>query len=814
MTFMHTIFQDVGYAARLLRKSPGFTAIATITIALGIGATSTIFSIANSLLLSTPPGVRNSDGLVSIAAAEENRRFLSTISFPTFEDYRDAENGLSDVAGLAYFPASLSTGPTDEPENVAGLMASASYFSLLGTRPSLGRFFLPEEDVIADPRAVVVLSHKLWTRRFGADPSIVGQTVNLNRTSFTVIGVAEEGFQGQYWVYDIGLWVPLAMASAVSEWDPSQRGSTNLVLLGRLAPGSSIAQVRESMGVTTERLRREYPEFYENEYMEVLRYSGMMEEARGPVSVFMGLLFVVAGIVLLIASANVAGMLLSRAIGRSREMAVRLAVGAGRSRLVQMLLTESLLLFLIGGGIGVLLTLWTTQALEAFQPPLPVPMAFDLAPDMRVLTFTLVLALATGIVSGLAPALQVTKADLASTLKDERARGGSKRRNLRNAFVVAQVAGSVVLLIGAGLFVRALARADAVDLGFDPHDVHALSIDLSLHQYSYEESRAFFQALEDRAATLSGVESAALSTIPPLGFASARALFQIPGRESDPGGGYYSAAINTVSPHYFETMHIRVRAGRVFSTSDNEAGPPVVVINETAANTLWPDETALGKRIKFGETEFSVVGVVGDGKYASLTDRNVAAVYRAFPQRLSLTNTLLVRVAPGRRAIGRDLREIARSMDPDLPMQGNAPYTQMIGISLLPNKVAASVAGGFGVVGIVLAAVGLFGVLSYAVSQRTREIGIRIALGADLSDVRKMVIGGGLKLTGVGLMIGFPIALGAVSLIRSMLFGVSPADPITFGSIASMMLIVSLAASYVPVRRATRTNPVEALRAE
>jgi predicted permease len=809
-----TIIQDVRYSARLLKRSPGFTVVAALTIAIGIGATSTVFTVVNSLLLRIPPGVRDPGGLVSIAAVKENRSFLSTVSYPTFEDYRDAENGLRAMVAVAPFPASLSNSEPAEPENVAGLMVSANYFSVLGTRPALGRFFLPEEDAIGDPRPVVVLSHKLWTRRFGADPAILGQTISLNRTSFTVIGVAEEGFQGHYWVYDFGLWVPVAMASAVSEWDTSQRGSTNLVLLGRLAPGSSIAQVSRSLAVTTDRLRREYAEYYDNQYMAVYQYSGMLEEARGPVSAFMGLLSVVAGIVLLIASSNVAGMLLSRATGRAREIAVRLSVGAGRTRLVRMLVTESVMLFLIGGTLGVFFTLWSTDALESFRLPIPIPMTFDLALDVRVLGFTLALALITGTLFGLAPALQVTKADLATSLKDERAGPGTARRKLRNAFVVAQVAGSVVLLIAAGLFIRALARAQGVDLGFEPQNVHALTVDLSIHQYSDDEVKAFLKELRQRSASLPGIESAALSSMPPLGFTSGRTQFQVPGRESQPDGGYHVAAINTVSPDYFMTMHIPILAGRPFTDSDSEAAPRVVVINRTAANRVWPGESALGKRIMLGDVEYRVIGVAGDGKYASLTEHNVPAVYQAFPQRVSSANTLLVRTVPRRQAIGRDVRAIARAMDPDLPMQGNAPYTQMIGVSLLPNKVAASVAGAFGVVGVVLAAVGLFAVLSSMVSYRTREIGIRIALGADVSDVRRMVITGGLKLTALGLAVGLPAALVAVLLIQSMLFGVSPADPVTFGGISGLLLLVSLLASYVPVRRATQTDPVKALRAQ
>jgi predicted permease len=805
---MDTLSQDLSYAVRLLRRSPGFTAVAALTIALGIGPTTTIFSIANSLLVRTPPGVRESASLVSVYLSYEGDSQYGTFSYPAFEALRDGPSGLSDICAFDVFSASLSARSAGEPEMVGGMMVSAGYFNILGTRPALGRFFLPEEDDVPDAEPVVVLSHRLWTRRFAADSSIVGSTVTVNRHTFTVIGVAEEGFQGHATTFDFGLWVPITMRGTVSGLDLSGN-ATGLTAVGRLAPAWSVAQANDAMSVTLQELQRQDPELYEKAEIVVAPYSAMMDEARGPVTLFMALLLVVSGIVLLIASVNVAGIFLARATARSREIAVRLAVGAGRARIVRQLVAESVLLFLLGGTAGTAFAFWATDALAAVRLPLPFPMIFDFTPDLRVLGFALAVALGTGVLFGLAPALQARRQDLATSLKGERGGTPTRATRMRNAFVVAQVAGSVVLLIAAGMFLRALARADSVDLGFDPRNVHVLTADLSLHRYSDEEETAFFQELEQRAAALPGVSSAGLTTVLPLGFLRIYQRFQLPGEDR-----LRVADVNTVSPGYFETMRIAIVAGRAFDTGDREGAPPVVVINQTAARQFWPGASALGQQISDGGRTYTVVGIARDGKYGSLGEERRAMIYRAFAQAPSGLASLVVRTQPGAPRIDRPLREIALALDPDLPLQTNAPYEQVIGVSLLPNRAAAGTTAALGVVGLLLAAVGLFGVLSYAVSQRTREIGIRIALGADTLDVHKLVLRQGVRLTVFGLAIGAPLAFAATQLIRGMLYGLNPADPLTFGGVAVLLVIVGLLASYVPARRATATDPINVLRSE
>jgi predicted permease len=810
---MATLTQDVRYAARLLRRSPGFTAMAALTIALGIGPTTTIFSVANSLLIRTPPGVRDPGTLVSVYVSHAEGSRFGTFSFNTFEALRDGPNGLDDIAALDVFSGSLSTGGDSEPEMIGGLMVSAEYFSILGTRPALGRFFLAEEDDVPNAGAVVVLSHRLWSRRFAADSALIGKTVVLNRHTFTVIGIAEEGFQGHTVAYDFGLWVPLSMRESVSSFT-LDNNSTGLVGIARLAPATSSMQAREAMSITAARLRSEDPEGFENADVTVAPFSAMIDEARGPVTIFMAVLLVVSGMVLLIASVNVASMFLARATIRGREIAVRLAIGAGRTRLIRQLTTESVMLFLLGGAAGTVFTFWATGALAAIRPPIPFPIKLDFAPDLRVLGFTLALALVTGVLFGLAPAFQATQQDIASTLKGERAESPGRGKRMRNAFVVAQVAGSVVLLIGAGMFLRALARADSVDLGFEPQNIHVLTADVALHRYSDEEELTFFRELQDRAASLPGVESSGLTTALPLGFIRIYQTFEIPGREPVMGDGIHQADVNSVSPGYFATMGIDIVAGRAFDSRDRQGSPPVVVINQTAATRIWPGESALGKQLSdYGQT-YEVVGIARDGKYGSIGEEGRSMVYKAFAQRWSSNASLVVRTAPGAPRIDRQVRDIALALDPDLPVQTNAPYQQIIGVSLIPNQAAAGITGALGFVGMILAAVGLFGVLSYAVSRRTREIGIRIALGAGTRDVHRLVLREGVRLTSIGLAIGCSLAFAAAHLIRGLLYGVSPADPVTFGGIAVLLILVGILASYLPASRATNTDPMDALRAE
>jgi predicted permease len=477
-----------------------------------------------------------------------------------------------------------------------------------------------------------------------------------------------------------------------------------------------------------------------------------------------------------------------------------------------MLLTESVLLFLAGGTAGTLLAVWATRTVAGVQLPVPMPFAFDFTPDLRVLAFALLTAFVTGTLFGLAPALQSAKADVATALRDERGAVSGRRIRLRNAFVVVQVAGSAVLLVVGSLFLRTLGRAESVDLGFNPHGVHVLSLDLSVHHYSREEGQQLVSDLVERSQALAGVQAAAVTSLLPLGFDWGSQTYTIPGREPVRGEGLVQADFNSVSPGYFETMDIPVLTGRVFEPTDRAGSPPVVVVNETAARSFWPGEQAVGKILEQGETRYEVVGVVRDSKSHSIWAPLEPAAYKAYAQSHFDIASIVLRVPASRQGIAAELREIVRMLDPDLPVRTNGPYSQIIGLSLLPSRIGASVAGAFGALGVILAAVGLFGVLSYAVTQRTREIGIRLALGADIGDVRRLILVGGVRLTLGGLAIGLALAFGGAQLLRGMVYGLSPADPVAFGAIALLVIAVGSLASYLPARRATRTDPMEALR--
>jgi predicted permease len=807
-----SIGRDLRLAARHWAKSPGFTLAAALTIALGIGATTTVFSVADSLLLRTPPGVREPQSLTAVRLFDAHAHGPSLFSYPEFKDYRDRENGLTQVAALDLFPATVTGSAGTEPEVISGMLVSGNYFSILRTRPALGRFFLPDEDLEGHPVPVVVLSHRYWSRRMGADSTVIGRTITINRLPFTVIGVAEDGFQGHIAAYDFSLWIPMAMAETVTPLKLASRGYHGLSLIGRARDGS-LDQAQAAAGMITRQMRAEHPEEMENKSIVLEPYRKMFEEVRGPITAYMVMLFALSCIVLGIASVNVGGMLLSSATGRAREMGIRLALGAYRRALVRQLLTESVLLFLLGGGGGVLLAYWATGLLGTVHLPTPVPLALDLDVNARVLLFTLGSALVTGIVFGLAPALRATRIDVGLTVLREGTASSARGSRLRGAFVVVQVAASLVLLATSGVLVRALGKAGDVNLGFDPAGVHVLSLDLSLLRYSEDEAVTFLSELRARAASLPGVEHAAVAQALPLGFVSMATSLEVPGREPGPGGAPMMADFDFVTPDFFATLGIRLLEGRTFDASESADGN-AVVLNRTAAARLWPNESAVGKMVRVMDKDRPVVGVVTDGKVRTLGEAPRSMVYVPLGRRYAGEMFLVVRSRPGTPPPSRALREIVSELDPTIPIQTNRPYAQVIGVSLLPNRVAAGVAGSFGLVGLVLAAIGLYGVLTYAVVRRTREVGIRMALGAEVGIIRRMVLVDGLRLVTLGLLAGLPLALAATWLLRTNLYGLSPADPVTFSAIAALLAAVGAAASYLPARRATRVDPLDALRQE
>ena len=820
--FLETIWQDLRYGARGLRRSPGFTIVAAITLALGIGANSAIFSLVNALLLRPLPASAPEE-LVAVYTSDHSGPLYGSSSYLDYVDFRDRNQLLAGLVAYRPTPFNLSADAADgHSERVFGEVVSGNYFSVLGVVPAPGRGFLPSEDRVAGARAVAVVSHGLWQRRFGGDPGVIGSEVRLNGHPFTIVGVAPEGFTGLIRGLGADLWVPMMMhAQAVPGSDDlTQRGSRALFVIGRLAPGATIEQARARFGAIAADLHAGFRDLWtdvrgEPRAITVVPESGarVFPQAREPVVIFMALLMTVVGLVLLIACASVANLLLARASARRREMAVRSALGAGRARLVRQLLTESLLLGLLGGAGGLLLALWGTQLLMAFEPPVPVPVALDLDIDWRVIGFTTALALATSMLVGLAPALAASRPDLASALRDDAGAGGSHGGRFRRSLVVAQVTLSLVLLVGAGLFLRSLQSAAAIPLGFDPSGVLTMSVDLQLQGFGEAREREFQRALLERVRALPGVTAASLAVELPLGLmGGTRRGITIDGYAAQAGEDT-EVSTTTVAPGYFEAMRIPLLRGRTFDDRDAPGAPGAVIVNQAFARRYWPGQDPLGKTIRMGDGALAVVGLVADGKYVTLGEEPRPFFYLPLLQDHASSATLIARAGDPVAALA-SVREVVRGLDRDLPVHDVKTLTDHLSLSLLPARLAAAVLGVIGLVALGLAGLGLYGVITYSVAQRTREIGLRVALGARRRDVVRLIVGQGMKLTAIGLLLGLVLAGAAARALSSLLYGVSPGDPATFAGVTALLAGVALLACYLPARRAARVEPMTALRHE
>lgn len=813
---MTHLLQDLRYALRSFRRAPLVTAVTAHTIAIGVGATTTMLSVANALLVRPPAGVRDPGSLMTVHAMSRNGSSFHAFSYLDLRDLQRAQSGLTSLAGFTVFPASLRTG--EDPELRMGMLVTSNYFGTLGTRAARGRFFTTEEDTGPGGPRVVVLSHALWQARFGGDTAIVGRTIELNGQPFTVVGVAEPGFRSHVAAVDVSLWVPVALDPVVSN---------RQLLEGRQQSFLEIA-ARAPAGMPRQRIAAELDRTYReagisagldrDRRVDVRSYSAVPGQVLLPVMGFLGLFLILAAMVLLIAAANVANVMLARGSARAREIAVRLAVGAGRSRLVRQLVTESVLLFLVGGAAGTAAAVFATRILSGLQPPVPMPVALDFHVDLRVLLVALGVTLVTGLVFGLAPAFQSTRLDLTRALKNEAAAARVGRFRLRSTFVAAQVAGTTLLLVVAGLFTRALGRTGSVDLGFDPGSMHVMTLEMQVHGRSAQEVGAFGERLIERASALPGVTSVAVTDFLPLNLGNQQTAVALEGRGEGPGVGFFQTDFASVSPGFFDAMSLPLVSGRAFIAADRSGSPGVAIINETLARQIWPGENPVGKQLHFGSPNPSegdrveIVGVARDAKYRGLGDTQVAMIYVPLAQQPRQSVALLLRLRPGAPSPAAALKALVRELDPSLPIATNAPYRDIIAVSLIPNRVAVILAGLFGATGLVLAAVGLYGVLSYMVTRRRREIGIRMALGAEAGAVRRLVLRDGLRLTAVGLAVGFVASLGATRLIAGLLFGLNPADPVTYATIATVLGAVAWAACAVPARRALATEPLEVLR--
>jgi predicted permease len=811
---MPNFLQDLRYGLRMMRKNPGFTAVALLTLALGIGANATIFTWLNSILVVGLPGVKAPRELVAVIPVSPDFG-MTSVSYPDYVDYRDRNTTLAGLTALESQAVSLSG--DGNPERVWAELVTANFFDVMGVRPILGRTFLAEEERTPNASPVVVLSYSLWQRRFGGDPSVIGRRVILNNCPFTVVGVASEGFAGGETALRFDLWVPMMMQEKVIPGKRLQaRDNSWLMALGRLKPGVTVQQAQAELTDIANRLQREYPGGARGS----VSVFPMWKSPKGATSVLGPVLLLLMGVValvLLIACANVANLLLARATGRRREIAIRLALGAGRGRLLRQLLTESLLLSLAGGALGIICANWTAGLLRTLAPPtdFPVGMALDL--DARVFAFTFGLALLTGLAFGLAPALQAVRTDMLVPLKDESAAiagAGGRRAWLRNALVVSQVSISVLLLVTAGLFLRSLANAQTFRPGFTAGGVLLASVDLFPGGYKADTARAFYKQVLEKVRALPGVESASMARRVPLGLGgSSSSSIRIEGFElrKDERPWTY---INNVSPDYLRTMRIPLLAGREFSERDTVIAPAVAIVNETMARRYWPAGDALGKRFSFGEERFTVIGIAGNIRSRALNEPPAAYTYLCLYQFYRPDVTVHVRTAgdPGLLA-GAVQREI-QSIDPGLPVFSIRTLQVHISAASFQQRMAGQLLTVFGLLATTLAAVGIYGVLAYSMSRRTHEIGLRIALGAGRRDVIRLVLGHGMILTGAGVILGLASAFALTRLMRTLLLGVSPTDPATFAGVALILASAAAAACYLPARRATRVDPMVALRYE
>jgi predicted permease len=815
---LETLLQDLRYAGRLLRKSPTFTCIAVLVIALGSGAVTTIFSAANAMVLRPLPAVAQPAQLVDISRTEAHGRGTLTPSYPFYTHVRDESHTMRGIAAWAVIQLTVSTGA--EGTAAFANLASANYFGVLGVRPALGRFFAPDDDQIAGAHPVIVLSHGFWQRRFGGDSSVVGRSILVDETPYVVIGVAPPGFSGVYPVVRTDAWVPLSMAVQLGR-GPDVLTSVRsgwLQLFGRRGEGVSTAQARADLAsIAAAHVSEEPADFKVFTGIAMSRLTGFPADASSAIFAFVALLLVVSALVLVIASVNVAGMLLARATARRREMAVRIALGAGRGRLVRQMLTESFVLFLAGATGGLLIAFCGTRLFGRIQLPAEVPLAIDLSPDYRVLAFSLATALVTGVLFGLAPALEAARNDPSVSLRGDTAGAGARRSRLRNGLVIGQMALSLLLLTSAGLFVRALARGQQVPHGFDTDRVVTAPIDVGTSGYTELRARLFYDELKQRLLAVPGVTAVSYSRWVPLSNSRANVGIKIDGYEPPAAlslHGLMTVDFGVVAPDYFEVLRIPLVRGRALLKTDDAAAPHVAVVNETFVKQFWPGTDPIGRTFHEDSLLVTVVGVVRDAKYASLNELPQPFMYLPVAQRWKSATNLFVRSSGDPAALAPMIHDVVRSIDPTLPAPGIITLNAATSVVLLPQRVAAAVTGVMGVLGLILAAVGLYGVVAFTVSQRTREIGIRMALGADRGHVLGLIVRDGMRLVAVGMGIGMLLAFGVTRAMTQFLFGVSPLDPLVFAVIPLGLAAVALLASYLPARRAASTNPLEALRAE
>jgi predicted permease len=817
---------DLRFALRLLMSRPAVTVAAALSLGLGIGANTAIFSLVNEVFLAPLPVARPAELVALFTTVPQNQGLFggnTATSRLNYEDYRTRTDVFTDLAAASFLPLALSDG-TGEPEQVFGQIVTGNYFRTLQPPMALGRGFADAEDAAPGSGPVTVLSYGLWQRRYAGAPDIVGRTVTVNGLPLTVVGVTSEAYTGIGLFGVSALWVPFSMHRELTSgflaesWE--SRRALLMQIVGRLKPGVTPAAAAAHVRGVGDALAQEYPVENRGRTGTVVP---LAETTLSPVPAQRQafttagvLLTVIVALVLLIACANVANLLLALATTRRHEIAVRLSIGAGRAQLVRQLLIESTLLGGLGGVVGLAIAYWARLGLLSLRPPFLPPDTLSLSLDGRVLAFTAVVALLTGLVFGLAPAIQLSRPDLVAELKDRSSQASASRGwfSLKNALVVAQVALSCVALVGAGLFLRSLGNARRIDPGFDGASLAMVSFNLAARGLTGEAADLRQRELLERVAAVGGVERAALANFAPLtGGGFARSIF-LEGQDATDARAGRFAQIAVVSDGYFDTTGIALARGRGFGPSDTTTAPPVVVVNETMAATFWPDQDPIGKRFRFfGRTELTeVIGVARDSKYNFIGEDPQPFLYQPIRQQPQPQVTLLVRSAAPAAALGA-VRATVQGMEPLLPLTTVQTMADALNVSLWPARMGALLLGVFGLLALVLAAIGVYGIMAHAVGQRTREIGVRLALGATAADVWRMVLRQGLGLTLAGIAVGAALAAAGASSLSALLYGVDGFDPLTFGAIAAVLLAVAAIAVGIPAWRASRVDATEALRA-
>jgi predicted permease len=812
---MNTLVQDVSFALRQLRKSPGFALTAVLTLALGIGANTTILSWISSTLLNPIPGVSQTDNMFALMRGERTEYPSPPLSYPDYADLRDNAKSLSGL--LAYHDDYMIITGTAKPVRIYGTLSSANYFDVLGVRPIIGRTLLssPQNERIGAAEAV--LGYELWQRQFAGDPSVVGKTIQVNLHTYTIVGVAPKDFQGCKTGLRSDIWIPLGMYRQVWGWVPiADRGISVLNVLGVLRPGADRHLAENELNLLMQHLVAQYPTVHQGQNQ--ISTDPLWRSPFGANVYLAGtlpILLALAALLLLLACANVANLLLVRSVTRRREFAIRLSMGASRWRLVRQLMAENLMVALAGGGLALLGTVWTARAISDFLPSGTLPLSINGRVDSRVLLAAILVSIFTAVVSGTAPALRASAVSPMSILKDEalNTSGGLQKSRLTSGLVVAQIALSLLLLTCAGLFFRSLDKAQRTDLGFDPNHVLLASYDLGPLGYNNARKIEFNQQLLTRLRALPGVQSATVADFSPLSFTIHSDGVLPEGYVPQP---HESMEIDRgqVGSDYLQTMRTPLMAGRDFTDQDNASTQPVAIINQAFVDRYWTGQNVIGKRVQWHERWFTVVGVTANGKYRRIHSDAAPLILLPMAQTYGGDAILHVRTAGDPLALASAVQRTVGGLNPNVPLYNVTTLKENMQIGSMFERIAVIFAGSFGLLALILASIGIYGVVAYTTKQRTHEIGIRMALGAGKASIFGQVLKQGLRLALAGLVVGLAASVVLTRFLRSMIVGVGANDLLTLSTAAILLCVVALAASLIPARRAAAVEPMQALRAE